>query len=71
MTSVNNAEQSPNDVLAEQVVKQLAAAGLIASSKVDEILMKVKTGTATSEDWTLWIDLGQVMQAEDKNGASG
>lgn len=71
MTPADNAEQSPNDVLAEQVVKQLAAAGLIANSKVAEILLKVKAGTATQEDWTLWIDISQPVQPGDEHGASG
>ena len=69
MTSKSNADQSPNDALAEQVVKKLAEAGLISKSKVAEIMPKVKAGAASSEDWKLWIDLGQAKQPKGKNDA--
>jgi hypothetical protein len=70
MTSKGNADQSPNDALAELVVSKLAEAGLISKSKVEEIMPKVKAGTASSEDWKLWIDLSQAKQPKDKDGAS-
>lgn len=69
MTSKSNADQSPNDALAEQVVNKLVEAGLISNTKVAEIMPKVKAGTASSEDWKLWIELGQAKQPGGKDGA--
>jgi hypothetical protein len=59
---------SPNDALAEQVVSKLVDGGLVSKAKAPEVLAKVRSGTATSEDWKLWIDLGQVKNAGTKHG---
>jgi hypothetical protein len=59
MTSKNDAEKSPNDTLAEDV-----------ATKLEEVLAKVKSGTASVEDWKLWIDVSQKKKpAGGKNGA--
>jgi hypothetical protein len=70
MTSKNDVEKSPNDALAEDVANKLVEAGLVSKTKLDEILAKVKAGTASVEDWKLWIDLGQKKKQGGKN-ASG
>jgi hypothetical protein len=68
MASKSNTEKSPNDVLAEDVADKLVKAGLISKDKLDEILAKVKSGTASVEDWKLWIDVSQKKPAGGKNG---
>ena len=69
MTSKNNVEKSPNDALAEDVANKLVEAGLVSKAKLDEVLAKVKAGTASVEDWKLWIDLGQKKKQGEKNGS--
>ena len=70
MASKNDAEKSPNDVLAEDVATKLVAAGLVSKAKLEEVLAKVKSGTASVEDWKLWIDVSQNKKpAGGKNGA--
>lgn len=71
MTSKNNADQSPNDVLAEQVANNLLKAGLISKTKLAEVVTKVKAGTANSEDWKLWVELSQTKKPGGKDGAAG
>ena len=71
MTSKNHADQPPNDALAEQVAKKLVEAGLISSAKLAEVLAKVKAGTASSEDWKLWVELSQAKKPGGRDGAAG
>jgi hypothetical protein len=54
--------------LAEQVVDKLVKAGLIPKTKASEVLANVKSGSATSQDWKLWIDLGQAQAQGGKDG---
>lgn len=68
MTSKNE-ELSPNDALAQEVVNKLVDAGLVTQAKAAEVLTKLKAGTATSADWTLWIDLGQAKKPGAKHVA--
>lgn len=70
MATTSDAEKSPNDVLAEDVVTKLGEAGLLSKAKLEEILAKVKSGTASVEDWKLWVDVSQKKPAGGKNGAS-
>jgi hypothetical protein len=70
MATKSEVEKSPNDVLAEDVVTKLVEAGLVAKAKLEEILAKVKSGTARVEDWKLWIDVSQKKPPGGKNGAS-
>jgi hypothetical protein len=69
MASKNKIDTSPNDTLSEEVVNQLVEAGLVSKAKAVEVLSKVKAGTATSEDWKLWIDLGQAKKPGGKDAA--
>lgn len=48
----------PNDQLASIVASKLKEQSSIPISKHDEVLTKLKSGTATSQDWRLWIELG-------------
>lgn len=52
-------EKNPNEALADLVVAKLKEKGFLAEGKADEIASKLKAGTASREDWTLWIDLAQ------------
>ena len=68
MANETKVEQTPNDALAEQVVNKLVKAGLVPKTKVSEIFEKVKAGSATSQDWRLWIDLAQAQTQGGKDG---
>lgn len=64
-------EKSPNEALADLVVAKLKEKGFVADGKDAEISTKLKAGTASREDWTLWIDLAQSKKQKDgKNGAN-
>jgi hypothetical protein len=52
-------EQSPDDALADLVVTKLREKGLITAEKVTEIRSKFRTGTASREDWKLWVHLAK------------
>lgn len=69
MTSNSKVDLSPNDTLAEEVVNKLVEAGLVSKAKAAEVMAKVKAGTATSEDWKLWIDLGQAKKTGGQDAA--
>lgn len=69
MASKGELDLSANDTLAEEVVNRLVDAGLLPKAKAAEVSAKVKAGTATSEDWKLWIDLGQAKKSEGKDAA--
>lgn len=70
METKSDMERSPNDVLAEDVVTKLVDAGLVSKAKHEEILAKVKSGSASVEDWKLWVDVSQAKLAGGKSGAS-
>ena len=48
---------SPNSALAEEIVADLAAAGLIPESRRDEVESKLKEEGASQDDWNLWVDM--------------
>ncbi len=54
---------SPDEELAEAIVEQLVAQGLIGEEKRAEVLEGLARGTARVEDWRLWIELGPQGQA--------
>lgn len=58
-------ESSPNDILAGQVTESLLKAGFVSAAKSAEVLAKVSSGSATSEDWRLWIELAQAEKATE------
>lgn len=65
MTSEVLPEKSPNEELADLIVARLKEKGFVASGKADEIITKLEAGTASREDWTLWIDLAQTKIQKD------
>ena len=50
-------EKNPNESLADLVVARLREKGFVPDGKTKEITTKLSAGTATSEDWKLWVDL--------------
>lgn len=69
MTSDTQQSVSPNDVLASMVATKLTEQACIAAEKVAEVLTKLKTGTATAQDWRLWIELA--IERKTNGGGDG
>lgn len=59
----------PNDELASLVANKLNQEACITTEKVAEVLPKLKAGTATSQDWRLWIELS--IQSKKDGGSDG
>jgi hypothetical protein len=59
----------PNDALASIVTGKLLEQSCIPEAKMAEVLSKLKLGTATSQDWRLWIELG--IQSKKTGGTDG
>jgi hypothetical protein len=51
--------RAPNERLAEIVANALVKAGLIQSSRFDDLKRKLAAGTAKAEDWSHWIESAQ------------
>lgn len=47
----------PNQHLAQLIIAKLAAEGLIMPAKQAEVEASVAAGTASEEDWKLWVDM--------------
>lgn len=61
-------QKSPNEVLAEELVRGLLEAGLIPEDHESELERKLKAGGVTQDDWNLWIDLATAPgRAEEGN----
>lgn len=69
MTSITQQSVPPNDVLASLVANKLNQDACITTEKVAEVLTKLKAGTATSQDWRLWIEL--LIQSKKDGGSDG
>lgn len=68
---IDKEEKTPNEILAGQVTDSLLKAGFVSASKASEVLAKISSGGATSEDWRLWIELALAEKTkEDSNVAS-
>lgn len=67
MTTEMQPDKSPNETLAELVVAKLKEKGFVPNGKADEITSKLKAGTASREDWTLWIDMAETKNQKDGN----
>lgn len=68
---MSDEEKTPNEILATLVTDSLVEAGFLSASKTSEVLAKISSGSATSEDWRLWIELAQAEKIkEDGNVAS-
>ena len=62
-------EKNPNESLADLVVVRLTEKGFVPDGKAEEITTKLSAGTATSEDWKLWVDLAtSKKQGGDEDG---
>ncbi|MEQ1532840.1 MAG: hypothetical protein HOO97_06695 [Sideroxydans sp.] len=57
MTTALHTPKTPNESLADLAIVKLNEKGLIPEGKSDEIASKLKAGTASREDWKLWIDI--------------
>ncbi len=69
MTAEVPIEKSPNESLADLVVAKLREKGFAPEGKTKEITAKLSAGTATSEDWKLWVDLATSRKQEgDEDG---
>ena len=55
--STNPATRTPNEQLADKIVESLCAKQLIPAAKKNEILGKLTKGTATQDDWKLWLEM--------------
>lgn len=69
MTSDTQQSVPPNDALASIVAIKLSEQACIATEKVAEVLTKLKSGTATAQDWRLWIELS--IQSKKGGGSDG
>ena len=49
---------SPDEELALLIANRLVDEGFIDPGRHDEVSTKIAAGTATAEDWQLWIELG-------------
>lgn len=65
MTVSDKEKKTPNEVLAGQVTESLVKAGFVSAAKAAEVLAKVQSGGASSEDWLLWIELAQAEKAKE------
>ena len=54
--------QSPNDILASDIVDALVAAGLIKDTHKGQLLAKLMANGVEPEDWNLWIDMATAPQ---------
>lgn len=57
MTTVPPTQKTPNESLADMVIANLDEKGFLPEGKAEEIASKLKAGTASREDWKLWIDI--------------
>ena len=53
---------TPDEELASLIADRLVENGLIAADRRDEVSAKIAAGTATQEEWQLWIELGPSVQ---------
>jgi hypothetical protein len=53
----SKAPETPTMVLAKLIRSKLLEAKLIPEAKGEEFLGKMVSGTASQEDWKLWLDL--------------
>ncbi len=59
---------TPNERLAEIVADALVNAGLIQSSRLEDLKRKLAAGTAKAEDWSHWIESAQRSSQRKERG---
>lgn len=61
--------RTPNERLAEIVAGALINAGLIQSSRLEDLKRKLAAGAAKAEDWSHWIESAQrSSQRKERSG---
>ena len=60
---------SPDEELASLIANRLIEEGFIDLTRRDEVSVKIAAGTATVDDWRLWIELGPTGQKEEASNA--
>jgi hypothetical protein len=60
---------SPDEELALLIANRLIEEGFVDPTRLDAVSGKIATGTATVEDWRLWIELGPSGQQEEASDA--
>ena len=49
--------KNPDDIVAEQIVTELREKRLISDSKLKDLTKKLSTGSLSSQDWRLLVEL--------------
>lgn len=65
--TTNVQQSNPNETLAKLVLEALKKNGHIPTGKENEVLKKLVGGTATQQDWKLWVDLAQAKLAQEES----
>jgi len=65
--TTNLLQSNPNETLAKLVLDALQKNGHIPVGKDSEVLKKLVGGTATQQDWKLWLDLAQAKPAQEES----
>ena len=65
--TTNALQSNPNETLAKLVLEALKKNGHIPVGKDNEVLKKLVGGTATQQDWKLWVDLAQAKPAQEES----
>ncbi len=60
--------RTPNERLAEIVADALINAGLIQSSRLEDLKRKLAAGAAKAEDWSHWIESAQRSSQRKERG---
>ena len=60
---------SPDEELASLIADRLVENGLIDAARRDEVSAKIAAGTATREEWQLWVELGPAVRTEGAGDA--
>jgi hypothetical protein len=55
-TMVNKKVETPNEILARLIIKNLQKDGLVGPKNLEEIRQKLAAGTASGRDWKVWIE---------------
>jgi len=58
--------KSPNDILAEQIARELVKEGLIPENRKTDFETKLKNRGVSQDDWYLWIDIATVPEKTEE-----
>ncbi len=65
--TLSTPQSNPSEALAKLVLEKLKENGHIPIGKESEVLKKLVGGTATQQDWKLWVDLAQAKPAQEES----